>query len=91
MPFGFSDKDLLLVAHGVSLDTLTRQLMGGSIRTLSDMMNILRNISYCGTAVIEQDEKNKKWSVISVPRLTMRHAGCSDFEAAKQLGTTAGR
>jgi len=81
-----TDKDILLVAHGCSLDCFTRQLIGGSARDFSTMMGVLRGVPYCGSAVIEMDESSNKWSLINVSScLTMKHGGNNDFDASKAL------
>lgn len=76
------NKDILVVAHGSSLDTNSRQLLGHPIRTEQEMYSVLRGIPYCGVAVMEQ-ESDGKWSLADVPRLHICHASEHDFDAKK--------
>jgi ubiquitin-associated SH3 domain-containing protein len=80
-----SSEDLLLVAHEPSLETLTRQLLGGRIRTLEEIRKVIRLIPYCGTAIIEQDYQSKNWKLISIPQMELKHGSVQDFEAKKVL------
>ncbi|ODN00374.1 Protein UBASH3A [Orchesella cincta] len=79
------NKDLLLVAHGSSLDTNSRQLVGSAIRTVQEMFGVLRGIPYCGVAVMEQEAASQKWSLSYVPKLHICHASLHDFDARHTL------
>ncbi|CAL8079887.1 unnamed protein product [Orchesella dallaii] len=79
------DKDLLLVAHGSSLDTNSRQLLGSAIRSEQEMFGVLRSIPYCGVAVMEQESDTQKWSLAYVPKLHICHASEHDFDARHAL------
>lgn len=79
------NKDLLLVAHGSSLDTNSRQLLGSPIRTEQEMYGCLRGIPYCGVAVMEQGTQTQKWSLAYLPKLHICHASVHDFDARKSL------
>lgn len=48
--------NLLLVAHASSLDACSRQVIGHEPRTLEEMMNITRKVSYCGVAFLEEED-----------------------------------
>ena len=48
--------NLLFVAHAASLDACSRQVTGKEPRSLSQMMALVREVAYCGVAMLEEDE-----------------------------------
>ncbi|CAG7836509.1 unnamed protein product [Allacma fusca] len=78
-----SGNDILLVAHGSTLDVATRQLLGFPPRSVEDMLRVLHNVPYAGVAIAEQSEVNKTWSVSKPGAMTMRHSSVTDFDASK--------
>jgi len=81
------ENDLLLVAHGSTLDSCTRQLVGSPIRTFREMMGVLRGVPYCGVAIVERNEASKNWSIVSAAsaNISMRHSSAADFCAFKEF------
>jgi ubiquitin-associated SH3 domain-containing protein len=81
------DNDILLVAHGSSLDTATRQLLGKPIRNFREMMDVLRGVPYCGVAIAEKDDQTGAWNLVSAAsaNITMRHSSSADFCAYKSF------
>jgi len=71
--------DVLVVAHGATLDTATRQLMGYPIRSHEDFMRALRGTPYCAVAVVEESVEHKKWALAKVPNLNLSHTGAFDY------------
>ena len=53
---GSGGGNLLFVAHAASLDACSRQVVGKEPRSLSQMMAIVREVAYCGVALLEEDE-----------------------------------
>jgi len=46
--------NVLIVAHAASLDTCSRQLVGGEPRPVNQLMNIVRKVPYCSVAKVEE-------------------------------------
>ncbi|VDK83579.1 unnamed protein product [Litomosoides sigmodontis] len=88
---------ILLVAHGPSLDALTRQLCGGTPRTPEDFIYKLQQIPYLACLqVVEQSANstnngsssnnsdstsNKSWKFDGSPIPSLTHASNSSFDA----------
>ena len=51
--------NLLFVGHAASLDACSRQVVGKEPRSLSQMMAIVREVAYCGVALLEEDEEEE--------------------------------
>ena len=51
--------NLLFVAHAASLDACSRQVVGKEPRSLSQMMAIVREVAYCGVALLEEDDEEE--------------------------------
>jgi ubiquitin-associated SH3 domain-containing protein len=77
--------DILLVAHGSTLDTATRQLMGFLPRTIEDMLRIVHSVPYAGIVIAEKGEENKKWTINKPGPITLRHSSVNDFDANRGL------
>lgn len=81
------DSDLLLVAHGFSLDALTRKLVGK--RPMSSAQQMLQEsgkVPYCGIMILEQDGSTQKWSVLPTPaQLQLHHKSAHEFDAGSVL------
>lgn len=71
----------------MSLETITRQLLGEPMRSYGEIIPVIKNVPYCGTAVIELDENGNsgKWSLISLPQISLRHGHSNDYDAAEAL------
>ncbi len=87
-----SENDILLVAHGASLDAITRQLTGNPIREFREMMDVLRGVPYAGVAISEREDSTSTWKLVSAAssNISMRHSSASDFCAFRQFMTTEG-
>lgn len=74
-----SDGDILVVAHAISLETCTRQLIKKEPRTRADLRNILMKISYLAAVAMEQVDEST-FQLIEPPCLTLTHNSCSKFD-----------
>jgi len=87
------DNDILIIAHGSSLDSLTRQLVGGEVRNFREMMSVLRGVPYCGVAIAENTSPATSsnplgtWTLISASssNISMKHSSSADFCAWKSF------
>ncbi|XP_050735772.1 protein UBASH3A homolog isoform X4 [Eriocheir sinensis] len=57
---------VLLVGHAATLDTCTRQLVGGSPRSAHEMTSIIKKVPYCSFAFAAQ-ENSGSWSLQEPP------------------------
>ena len=62
-----------MVAHGASLETLTRQLCGFAIRNQQEFYSILHQTPYLATAAAGEDPLSNKWSLVDPPILPFQH------------------
>jgi len=82
-----TDKDILLVGHGLTLDVFTRQLSTQQVsRENLDFRRWLGRIPYCATSLVEQDEESGHWKRKPLPADMIRHEVCREFCAVKVLG-----
>lgn len=61
------EKNILIVAHGISLETCTRKLMGKPERSWTIMKLVLGKIWLCGMVALEQQGSDQKWKFIEPP------------------------
>ncbi|CAG7836508.1 unnamed protein product [Allacma fusca] len=81
-----TDNDLLLVAHGSTLEVGTRQLLGHPPRTThKDMLQTLFAVPYGGVAVVELDEEVNKWKIIKNGKISISHSAVSNFCSHKNF------
>ncbi|XP_066944431.1 ecdysteroid-phosphate phosphatase isoform X4 [Macrobrachium rosenbergii] len=64
---------ILLVGHAATLDTCTRQLVGGAPRSAHEMTNIIKKIPYCSFAFASQ-ESSGSWTLIEPPFPPVTHS-----------------
>lgn len=77
----FSDNDLVLVAHGCTLETGSRQLMGKPARkTFDDFLKVLHDVPYAAVAVVEYDPSENSWGFVRNDRLCMKHTAINNFD-----------
>ncbi len=84
--FSFSDTaTVMLVAHGASLDTLTRQLCSGEPRNQHDFYTLLHQASYLACAAVKEYSlesgggTSKKWEIVEPPICSFQHQGNSSY------------
>jgi len=46
--------NVLLIGHAATLDTCSRQLVGGEPRQVNELMSIVRKVPYCSVAMLEE-------------------------------------
>ncbi|XP_042218725.1 protein UBASH3A homolog [Homarus americanus] len=69
---------VLLVGHAATLDTCTRQLIGGAPRSAHEMTTIIKKIPYCSTsAVLEWPSGH--WSLVQ-PVLPVSNTGQAHYD-----------
>lgn len=79
----YSDKDLLIVAHGFSTDVATRQLLGFPPRSREEMLTICRHVPYCGMVILELEPETETWKIVPLTsQLQLTHAAANEFEAS---------
>lgn len=64
---------VLLVGHAATLDTCTRQLVGGAPRSAHEMTSIIKKIPYCSFAFAAQ-ESTGTWSLEEPPFPPVTHS-----------------
>lgn len=62
-----SEQNILIVAHGISLETCTRRLMEKPERSWTIMKLVLGKIWLCGMVALEQNASDLKWKFIQPP------------------------
>ncbi|XP_014670310.1 PREDICTED: protein UBASH3A homolog [Priapulus caudatus] len=65
------DDDILVVAHGASLDVLTRNLIGRLSRDEQEFQRVLSRTPYCSAAACEQTPDG--WRLVAPPARSLRH------------------
>lgn len=81
-----SNDTVFVVGHAASLDSCTRQLVGGQTRTVGQMSSIIKKIPYCSIALVTH-MKEIGWRIAdSAPCLPITHSKNNQF-IAKILNT----
>jgi len=75
-----------VIAHGVTLESCTRQLIGEAKRSLMDLRRVLQGVPYCAVAFAE--ENAGKWSLIPQPNFCLKHSPVHDFDSHATLTAT---
>ncbi|KAK8753305.1 hypothetical protein OTU49_003800, partial [Cherax quadricarinatus] len=70
---------VLLVGHSATLETCTRELVGGAPRTEHEMIAVIKEIPYCSVAFAAQDTKGS-WSLQKPPFLPATHSANNQFD-----------
>ncbi|XP_059474408.1 ecdysteroid-phosphate phosphatase [Neocloeon triangulifer] len=71
--------NVLLVGHAATLDTCTRQILGGSPLTSQEMRGLIQKIPYCSTALLEQEDDNQ-WRLKDTPFPPVTHSSNIRFD-----------
>jgi ubiquitin-associated and SH3 domain-containing protein len=69
----------LLVGHAATLDTCSRQLVGGSPLTSQEMRGIIQKVPYCSTVQVELGEDNQ-WRLKDPPFPPVTHSSNIRFD-----------
>lgn len=70
--------NILIVAHGFSLDTCSRQLTGCKPRTWEELEKLSSEIPFC--SVIKMQRRNDRWEVVEAPIPPLDHLQNSKFD-----------
>ncbi|XP_070501679.1 ecdysteroid-phosphate phosphatase isoform X3 [Chironomus tepperi] len=73
------DGDILIVAHAISIETLSRELVGKEQRSRAELRNLLMRIPYLATVAITETDDHS-YQFIEPPCLTLTHNSCSKFD-----------
>ena len=92
--------DVLFVGHASTLDACAQQLIGNEPRSMQDMMQVVRKVSYLGVAMLKEDEKTdltttttskseykRKWTLQEPPFPPLTHCSNARFDV-KSLSNT---
>lgn len=74
-----NDGDILIVAHAISLESCTRELVGKEQRSRADLRNLLMRIPYLASVALTESDDNS-YRFIEPPCLTLTHNSCSKFD-----------
>jgi ubiquitin-associated and SH3 domain-containing protein len=70
--------DILIVAHGISLESCTRKLIGKESRTKSGIFDVGKKTPFLGAAAVKQTGEH--FQLIDPPCLTLTHTSCAKFD-----------
>ncbi|XP_068206020.1 ecdysteroid-phosphate phosphatase isoform X2 [Palaemon carinicauda] len=70
---------VLLVGHAATLDTCTRQLVGGAPRSAHEMTNIIKKVPYGCTAMMSETSKDH-WVLDPPPVFPVTYSGIMEFD-----------
>ncbi|PIC18242.1 hypothetical protein B9Z55_024204 [Caenorhabditis nigoni] len=74
----FPEGNILIVAHGASLETCTRQLVGGDIRSTDDFYYLLQNTPYL--SCVELSSREGLWRLVGSPIPSFSHTYNRTFD-----------
>ena len=75
--------DVLFVGHASTLDACAQQLIGNEPRSMHDMMQVVRKVSYCGVAMLQESEesdKKREWRLQEPPFPPLTHCSNARFD-----------
>ncbi|CAI5455446.1 unnamed protein product [Caenorhabditis angaria] len=72
--------NILIVAHGASLETCTRQLVGGEIRNSDDFYYLVQNTPYLACIEISGGSRNGSWNLSGSPIPSFSHTYNRPFD-----------
>ena len=67
------------MAHAISIETLSRELVGKEQRSRAELRNLLMRIPYLATVAITETDDHS-YQFIEPPCLTLTHNSCSKFD-----------
>ncbi|XP_050735771.1 protein UBASH3A homolog isoform X3 [Eriocheir sinensis] len=70
---------VLLVGHAATLDTCTRQLVGGSPRSAHEMTSIIKKVPYGCTALMGEDDEGH-WKLLPPCVLPVTYSGIMEYD-----------
>lgn len=70
--------NVLVVAHGSSLDTCSRQLIGSEAREGDIIGRLLYEVPYCGMIKLQQE--NNEWKIVASDVLGVSHTSNREFD-----------
>ncbi|CCD70850.1 Steroid-phosphate phosphatase [Caenorhabditis elegans] len=73
-----TEGNILIVAHGASLETCTRQLVGGDIRSTDDFYYLLQNTPYL--SCVEVNSREGLWRLVGSPIPSFSHTYNRTFD-----------
>ncbi|CAI2356849.1 unnamed protein product [Caenorhabditis sp. 36 PRJEB53466] len=74
----YPEGNILIVAHGASLETCTRQLVGGDIRSTDDFYYLLQNTPYL--SCVELNSREGLWRLAGSPIPSFSHTYNRTFD-----------
>lgn len=78
--------NILIIGHGSSLDSCTRQMVGQPPRDHGDFISLIRGTPYCGCIMIKEDKRKEgesdtvTWKITKPPILTLQHSMNQKYE-----------
>ncbi|XP_067616519.1 ecdysteroid-phosphate phosphatase isoform X3 [Eurosta solidaginis] len=72
--------NILVVAHATTLDTCTRQLVGGAPRSTNELRQVIHKIPYCSLGTIEEIDGSGVWKLVEPECLPVTHSKNPRFE-----------
>lgn len=70
--------NILFVAHAATLDVCSRELIGNTPRSSSEMGKLLQKVPYCSLATFSKN--NDKWEFVEPPSLPITHSNNQRFD-----------
>lgn len=70
----------MLVAHGASLDTCTRQLVEAPPRNQQEFYTILHQTPYLAVAAAHEDNQTRQWKLMDPPIHPFQHQGNASYD-----------
>lgn len=71
-------KNILIVGHAANLETNSRLLLGGKVRTVTEMARLMSKVPYASLLAVEK-LNNDEWKIVSSNVLPMGHSKKPQF------------
>ena len=75
-----NDGNIMLVGHAPSLESCTRQLCGGNVKSQEEFAEITRKIPFLSIVNCEKDLANGQWKIKPLPIASMKHMQLEEFD-----------